>query len=139
MSVSVLCMHACKYGCMYVCTHVRTHACMRMCVYRNQGFLRNCNNYFGVYRSTNTSAGTRLPVPLASYGSFRKLGVPYLGARIIRILLLGYYIRVPYFRKLPYATDLEQTLRLSKPTSVPSDNERAAGFTKLKYLSGLHL
>ena len=31
-----------------------------------------------------------------------KLGVPYLGV-LIRILLLGYYIRVPYFRKLPYS------------------------------------
>ena len=38
--------------------------------------------------------------------SFRKLGVPYFGVLIIRILLietyyLGYYIRVPCFRKLP--------------------------------------
>ena len=37
-----------------------------------------------------------------SDGSFRKLGVPYLGVLIIRILLLGYYIRVPFYRKLPY-------------------------------------
>ena len=37
------------------------------------------------------------------FGSFRKLGVPYFGILKIKILLyLGYYIRVPYFRKLPY-------------------------------------
>ena len=40
------------------------------------------------------------------YGSFRKLGVPYFGVPIIRILLfranLGYYIRASYSRKLPY-------------------------------------
>ena len=35
------------------------------------------------------------------HGSFRKLGVPYFGVLIIRMLYyLGYYIRVPYFRKL---------------------------------------
>ena len=37
-------------------------------------------------------------------GSFRKLGVPYFGVLIIRILLsyyLGYYIRGPFFWKLP--------------------------------------
>ena len=32
--------------------------------------------------------------------SFRKSGVPYFGVLIIR-----YYIRVPYFRKLPYNED----------------------------------
>ena len=37
-------------------------------------------------------------------GSFRKLGVPYFGVLIIRILLLENYIRVPYFRKLPTST-----------------------------------
>ena len=36
------------------------------------------------------------------YGSFRKLGVPHFGVPIIRILLVRYYIRVPYFRTLPY-------------------------------------
>ena len=37
-------------------------------------------------------------------GSFRKLGVPYLGVLILRILLFRYYIRVPYSRKLPSRT-----------------------------------
>ena len=34
------------------------------------------------------------------------MGVPYYGVLIIRILLfkLGYHIRAPYFRKLPYST-----------------------------------
>ena len=37
------------------------------------------------------------------YGSFRKLGVPYFGALIIYgSCYLGYYLRVPYFRKVPY-------------------------------------
>ena len=38
------------------------------------------------------------------YGSFRKLGLPYFGVLILRILLfnLGYCTRVPYFRKLHY-------------------------------------
>ena len=35
-------------------------------------------------------------------GSFRKLGVPFFGVLIIGSYYLGYYIRVPYFRKLPY-------------------------------------
>ena len=35
------------------------------------------------------------------YGSFRKFGVPYFGVLITRIHL-GYYIRLPEFRKLPY-------------------------------------
>ena len=39
--------------------------------------------------------------PEVPCGSFRKLGVPCCGVLIIRILLLGYYTRVPYFRKLP--------------------------------------
>ena len=34
-----------------------------------------------------------------SFGNFPKLGVPYLG---VLICYSGYYIRVPYFRKLPY-------------------------------------
>ena len=34
-------------------------------------------------------------------GSFQKLGVPFVGVLIIRILLLGCYIRIPYFRQLP--------------------------------------
>ena len=41
-------------------------------------------------------------------GSFRKLGVPYFGVLIIRILLFGYYIRVPYFRNLPCGTDMDE-------------------------------
>ena len=41
------------------------------------------------------------PATLLSCGSFRKLGVPYFGVLIIRIRLFRYYIRVPYFRKLP--------------------------------------
>ena len=35
---------------------------------------------------------------------FPKIGVPYFGVLIVRVLLfdyLGYHIRVPYFRKLP--------------------------------------
>ena len=35
------------------------------------------------------------------YGSFRKLGAPHFGVLIIRIHYLRYYIRVPYFRRLP--------------------------------------
>ena len=39
----------------------------------------------------------------AVYGSFRKLGDPYFGVLIIRILVFRVlYQRVPYFRKLPY-------------------------------------
>ena len=39
-------------------------------------------------------------------GSFRKLGVPCMGVLIIRIhYYVGYYIRVPYCRKLPYAVE----------------------------------
>ena len=38
----------------------------------------------------------------AGYGSFRKLGVPYFGVLIIRILRFRVHIKVPYFRKLPY-------------------------------------
>ena len=37
----------------------------------------------------------------------KKIGVPYLGVLLTRILLfrvIYYYIRVPYFRKLPYYT-----------------------------------
>ena len=37
----------------------------------------------------------------------KKIGVPYLGVLLTRILLfrvIYYYIRVPYFRKLPYNT-----------------------------------
>ena len=39
-----------------------------------------------------------------AYESFRKYGVPYFGALIIRTLLFRvlYYIRVPYFRKFPH-------------------------------------
>ena len=37
----------------------------------------------------------------ATNGSFRKLGVPFFGVLIIRILLFRAYIKVPYFRKLP--------------------------------------
>ena len=36
------------------------------------------------------------------FGSFRKLGVPYFGVLTIRSYYLGYYIRVPYFRKPPF-------------------------------------
>ena len=32
---------------------------------------------------------------------FPKIGVPYFGVLKIRMLLLIYYIEVPYFRKLP--------------------------------------
>ena len=40
--------------------------------------------------------------PLSPTWEFPKIGVPYSGVLIIRILLfIGYYIRVPYFRKLP--------------------------------------
>ena len=35
-------------------------------------------------------------------GVSEKKGVPYFGVLIIRILLFGYYIRVPYFRKAPH-------------------------------------
>ena len=35
------------------------------------------------------------------FGSFRKLGVPFLGVLIIGSYYLGYYIRVPYpFRRI---------------------------------------
>ena len=33
---------------------------------------------------------------------FPKIGVPHFGVLIIGSYYLGYYIRVPYFRKLPY-------------------------------------
>ena len=37
------------------------------------------------------------------YESFRKFGVPYFGGALYSgSYYLGYYIRVPYFRKLPY-------------------------------------
>ena len=38
--------------------------------------------------------------PNPALGSFRKFGIPYLGVLIITIL--GYYIRVPDFQKLPF-------------------------------------
>ena len=41
--------------------------------------------------------------PELRFGSFRKLGVPYVGVLIIRILLFRYYIRVPGFRKPPFS------------------------------------
>ena len=51
--------------------------------------------------------GSLLKLPHPSrlrYGRFQKLGVPSLRVLIIRILFfLGYYIRVPYFRKPPYS------------------------------------
>ena len=40
---------------------------------------------------------------LKIHGSFRKLGVPYLGVLMIGSYYLGYYVRVPYFRKPPHA------------------------------------
>ena len=46
-----------------------------------------------VYESNLTRLGSYFgPYMVILQGSFRKLGVPYFG---------GYYIRVPYFRKLP--------------------------------------
>ena len=39
---------------------------------------------------------------LTAYGSFRKLGVPYLGVLVVGSYYLGYYSRVSYFRKLSY-------------------------------------
>ena len=35
------------------------------------------------------------------YGSFRNWGYLKIGVLITRILLFGYYVRVPYFRKFP--------------------------------------
>ena len=48
-------------------------------------------------------SGCRLGVKVQAlgFGGFRILGVPYFGVLFIRILLIGYYVRVPYFRKLP--------------------------------------
>ena len=40
------------------------------------------------------------PRPPGPSWEFPKLGVPYFGVLIRRILLFRYYIRVPYFRKL---------------------------------------
>ena len=50
----------------------------------------------------SVSASTQLLRYILSYGSFRKLGVPYFGILIIRILLFRVpQYNVPYFRKLP--------------------------------------
>ena len=62
---------------------------------------------------------TSLPLPYhkPSYtnGSFRKLGVPYFGVLYDKcpIYYLGYYIRVPYFRKLPNRAKVGSCLQIS--------------------------
>ena len=52
---------------------------------------------------------------LLGHGSFLKLGVPYFGVLIIGSYYLGYYIRVPHFRKLPHRGLAVKRLGLAPP------------------------
>ena len=45
------------------------------------------------------------------FESFRKLGVPYFGVLIKRILLFGVLYWVPYFRKLPFQVNFRKKLQ----------------------------
>ena len=54
--------------------------------------------------------------PWYECGSFRNLGVPYFGVLIIGSYYLGYYIRLPYFGKLPCI------IRIRKPPQSPCSN-----------------
>ena len=70
------------------------------------------------------------------HGSFRKLGVPYFGIPSIRILLLGYYFRVPYFRKLPHHSSGKLITTAYKGARNPiliafAGNEPSSGLTPL--------
>ena len=54
------------------------------------------------------------------HGSFWKLGVPYFGVLIIRILLFRMLYWVPYFRKLPTGPDVPPCRRTF---GTPYNNE----------------
>ena len=52
------------------------------------------------------------------YGSFRKLGVPNFGVLIKGSSYLGYYIRVPYFRKPPFLYGQGRLIQAPKVQAV---------------------
>ena len=58
---------------------------------------------FAIYMAFRVQAPTESGLGLGhQYGSFRKFGAVFWGPFLVRSYYLGYYIRVLYFRKLPY-------------------------------------